>query len=166
MCACSEGHAKVNQLHKGALFVSEHDVLGLDVSVHQLLAVHVVHSLGNLAQVQLCLGLLQTHLGLDGVKQVTSSCKLLHHHVRGLGLKGALVSGDDVGMVGQVPAVLELLLEVRAPGVVLVDGLDGHQLASGLVLGNPGGAVGALASLLDERVPLVQASVVGVVRHF
>ena len=75
------------------------------------------------------------------------------------------MSGDDVGMVGQIPAVLELLLEVRAPGVVLVDGLDGHQLASGLVLGNPGGAVGALASLLDERVPLVQASVVGVVRH-
>ena len=57
-------------------------------------------------------------------------------------------------------AVLQLLLEARSGGGCLADGLDGHLLARGLVLGNPGSAVSALAGRLDERVTLIQTSLV------
>ena len=86
------------------------------------------------------------------------SREILHHHVRGLGLVRGVVGSDDVRVLRQVLAILQLLLEARSGGSVFADGLDGHFTPVGLVFCNPGSAVSAFASRLDEGVALIEAS--------
>ena len=156
----SEGHAEIDELHEGALLVSKNDVLGFDVAVDQLLAVHVLQRLCNLVEVPPRLRLGQTHFWLDRVEQVAARCVVLHHHVRSLGLVGSVVGTDDEGMLCEVLAVLELPLEVCSGSARFADGLDGDFLARGLVLGDPRSAVSALAGLLEESESLVEAGLV------
>ena len=158
--AGAEGHAEVDDLDGCALLVAEDNVLGLDVPVDEVLAVHELESAGNLVDVGPGFALAETDFGLDGVEEVAASGKVLHHHVRGLGLVGGVVGRDDVRVLGEVLPVLELLLEAGSGGGVLADGLDGHLAAVGLVLCNPGGAIGAFAGWLDESVALVEAGLV------
>ena len=156
----AECHTEVDDLDSGAFLVGEYDVLWLDVAVDKVLAVHELESTSDLVDVGPRLVLAQADFGLDGVEEVSAASKVLHHHVRGLGLVGSVVGRDDVRVLGEVLPILEFLLEAGAGGGVLADCLDGDLAASGLVFGNPGGAVGALASGLDEGVALVQAGLV------
>ena len=158
--ACSQCHAKVYELHERAFFVSKHNVLWLDVSVHQLLAVHVLHSLGYLVQVLPGLAFAQSNLWLDCIEEVTTWSVVLHHHVRGFRLVGSIVRVDDIGVLRNMLAVLELPLEVSPPGTRLADRLDCNGIPSGLVFCNPGGSIGALTSLPQESETLIQASLV------
>ena len=156
----AEGHAEVDDLDGGPLLVGEDNVLGFDVAVDQVLAVHVLESARNLVDVGPCLALAEADFGLDGVEEIAAASKVLHHHVRGLGLVGSVVGSDDVRVLGEVLSVLELLLEAGSGSGFFADCLDGNLAASGLVFRNPGGAVGALSGGLDESVALVQAGLV------
>ena len=158
--ASAEGHAEVDDLHSGALLVGEDDVLGLDVAVDQVLGVHELEPAGDLVDEGAGLVLREADLWLDGIEEVAAACKVLHHHVRGLSLVGCVVGGDDVRVLGEVLAVLQLLLEAGTGGGVFADGLDGDLAAGGLVFSDPGGAIGALPCGLDESVALVQAGLV------
>ena len=122
----------------------------------QLLAVHIFYSFGDLVDVQLCLGLLHSLFGLDGIEKVSSSGKLLDHYVGALGFVGIFIGGDDVGVAAEVSAVFELPLEVGSLGVGFADGFDCNYFSQDLVLSDPGGTVGTLASLLDEAVALIE----------
>ena len=156
-----ESHAEIDELYEGAPLVSKNNVLGFDVAVDQLLAVHVLQRLCDLVEVSPRLLLGETHFWLDGVKQVAARCVVLHHHVRSLGLVGGVVGSDDEGMLREVLAVLELPLEVCSGGARFADSLDGDFLARGLVFGDPRCAIGALAGLLEKCESLVQAGLVG-----
>ena len=94
--AGAQGHAEVDDLHVRALLVSEDDVLGLDVSVHELLAVHELQASGDLVDVGSRLGLGQADLWLDGIEEIAASRVVLDHHVRGLGLVSGVMGSDDV----------------------------------------------------------------------
>ena len=158
--ASAERHAEVNDLHSGALLVGQHDVLRLDVAVDQVLAVHELQPTGDLVDVGASPVLREPDLWLDGIEEIAAAGEILHHHVRGLGLVGSVVGSDNVWVLGEVLAVLQLLLEAGAGGGVLADGFDGHLATCRLVLSDPGGAVGALSCGLDESVALVQAGLV------
>ena len=121
---------------------------------------HKLETAGDLVDVGSGLVLAEAHFGLDGVKEVAASCKVLHHHVRRLGLVSGVVGRDDVRVLRQVFAVLELLLEAGAGGGVFADCLDGNFAAGRLVLGYPCSAVRAFAGGLDEGVALIEAGLV------
>ena len=59
-------HAEVGQFDLAALAVKDEDVLGLDVTVHQLLTVKVVQGDGNLVHTALSNRLRETHLDGEG----------------------------------------------------------------------------------------------------
>ena len=158
--ACAKGHAEVDDLHGAAFLVGEHNVLWLDVSVHEVFAVHKFQPAGDLVDVDSGLALTETDFGLDRIKEIATTREILHHHVRGLGFVRGVVGSDDVRVLRQVLAILQLLLEARSGGGVFADGLDGHFTPVGLVLCDPGDAVCAVAGRLDEGVALIEASLV------
>ena len=158
--ARAEGHAEVDDLHGAAFLVGEHNVLRFDVSVHEVFAVHKLQPAGDLVDVDSSFVLTETDFGLDRIEEVTASSEILHHHVRGLGFVRGVVGSDDVRVLRQVLAILQLLLEARSGGSVFADGLDGHFTPVGLVFCNPGSAVSTFASRLDESVALIEASLV------
>ena len=121
---------------------------------------HELESASNLVHVGPCLVLAEADFGLDGVEEIAAASKVLHHHVRGLGLVGSVVGSDDVRVLGEVLSVLEFLLEAGSGSGFFADCLDGNLAAGGLVFGHPGGAVGSLSGGLDESVALVEAGLV------
>ena len=157
MSASAEGHAKINQLNKGSIAITEHNVLRLDISVDQVLTVHIIDCFCNLVEVFSCFVLWEADFRLYGIKQISTLCKVLHHYIGGLGLKGSVVSSDNIGVLGDTLAVLELPLEVVSAGISFADSFNGHRFSSGFVLCNPGGPIGAFSGLLYKVVSLIEA---------
>ena len=67
---------------------------------------------------------------------------------------------NDVRVLGQVLAVLELFLEASPRGPGFADGLDRYLVPRGLVLCDPRGTVGPFAGLLDEREAIIKAGLI------
>ena len=121
---------------------------------------HELQPAGDLVNVDSGLALTETDFGLDRIKEIATSREILHHHVRGLGFVRGIVGSDDVRVLRQVLAILQLLLETRSGGSVFADGLDGYFTPVRLVFCDPGCAVCPFASRLDEGVALIEASLV------
>ena len=156
MGSSPQSHAKVDQLSIRSFFVTEDNVFGFDIPMDQLLAVHILNSFGDLVDVELSLCFFHPLLWLNSIEKVSSSSELLDHDVGALGFIGTLVSGDDVGVVAEVSAIFELSFEVRPFGISFANSFYRNEFAEDLVFSNPGCAVGALASLLDEAITLVE----------
>eukprot|EP00672_Neobodo_designis_P022365 CAMPEP_0174850216 /NCGR_PEP_ID=MMETSP1114-20130205/19102_1 /TAXON_ID=312471 /ORGANISM="Neobodo designis, Strain CCAP 1951/1" /LENGTH=523 /DNA_ID=CAMNT_0016084655 /DNA_START=308 /DNA_END=1876 /DNA_ORIENTATION=- len=148
------GRLEVRQAEVGDLQVVvlvEEEVLGFDVAVRDALRVAVTHAGDKLLEEPPGGGLVEA-LGLDDAVEELAALDHLEHHVDVVGGLHHLAQVHDVRVVEALhdgDLALELLLEVLARQLLLVDDLDGPLLARLVVGGELHLGEGAGA----ERVP-------------